>query len=208
VSTVSLIAACDRHGLIGRAGDLPWRLPADLAHFKRLTLGKPVIMGRRTWASLGRPLPGRRNIVVTRQPGYAAPGAEVAASPAAALALAADAAEVMVIGGAQLYAACASRADRLYLTRVEGEFTGDTWFPFAALATPDYPAPEADRISPSPPVGGEGRGEGGQPEAPADPFAWLDAHPHWRLIERAAHPADARNAHACTFLTYQRLPAS
>ncbi len=179
MSVVSLIAACDRRGLIGRGGDLPWRLPADLAHFKAVTLGKPVVMGRRTWESLRRPLPGRDNIVVTRRRGYRAPGAAVAASPAAALALASGATEIVVIGGAQLYAALAPRATRLYLTRVEGEFAGDTWFPFAALgATGSDPA--------------------------GDPWAWLDAHPAWRRVAHEFRPADARNPHPCHFLRYER----
>jgi dihydrofolate reductase len=118
---VSLIAAVAANGVIGRDGDLPWRIPEDLRHFKAVTLGKPVIMGRKTWQSLGRPLPGRRNIVVTRDAGFAAEGAETVASLDAALALVADVAEAMVIGGGEIYAQALPRADRLYLHPAEGD---------------------------------------------------------------------------------------
>jgi dihydrofolate reductase len=125
----SLIVARARNGTIGKGNAMPWHLPADLAHFKRTTLGCPVIMGRRTWESLGRALPGRRNIVVSRTPGFLAPGAEVAASLADAWRLAEGAREAFVIGGAQLYAQALPEADRIYLTDVEGEVEGDTFFP-------------------------------------------------------------------------------
>jgi len=126
---LSLIAAVARNGVIGRDNRLPWHLPADLAHFKALTMGKPMLMGRRTWESLPGLLPGRRHIVVSRRPDYAAPGAEVVSSVEAALARVADADEVMVIGGANLYAQLLPRADRLYLTEVDVEVAGDAWFP-------------------------------------------------------------------------------
>jgi dihydrofolate reductase len=130
---LALIAALDRNGLIGRDNALPWHLPADLQHFKRTTLGKPILMGRKTWESLGRPLPGRHNIVLTRDPGYRVEGATVVTSLDAALAAAGDADEVMVIGGAALYATLLPRADRLYLTRIDAAFAGDAWFPEIAL---------------------------------------------------------------------------
>ncbi|HEY5790823.1 MAG TPA: dihydrofolate reductase, partial [Gammaproteobacteria bacterium] len=126
---LALIAALDRNRLIGRDNALPWHLPADLQHFKRLTLGKPVLMGRRTWESLGRPLPGRHNIVLSRDPAFRAEGATVVGSLDAALEAAGDAAEAMVIGGAAFYATMLPRARRLYLTEVDGEFDGDAWFP-------------------------------------------------------------------------------
>lgn len=127
---VTLVAAVARNGVIGREGGLPWRLPADLRRFRALTWGHPVVMGRRTWESIGgRPLPGRRNIVVTRRPGYRAPGAEVAGSPEAALMLAAGADEVMVIGGGELYAAFLPLAGRILLTEVDAEPEGDARFP-------------------------------------------------------------------------------
>lgn len=124
-----LIAALDRNGLIGRDNALPWRLPADLQHFKRLTMGKPIVMGRLTWESLGRPLPGRHNIVLTRDPAYRAEGASVVHSIDAALAAAGAVDEVMVIGGAALYRTLLARAARLYLTRIDAAFDGDAWFP-------------------------------------------------------------------------------
>lgn len=133
MSILSLIAAMDRQRLIGRNNALPWRLPEDLRHFKATTLGRPVIMGRKTWESLGRPLPGRRNIVVSRNTAYRPDGGELAASLEAALALAGDAEEVFVIGGAELYRQALPLAQRLYLTEIDASHTGDAWFPaFAA----------------------------------------------------------------------------
>lgn len=133
---IALIVARARNGVIGRDGDLPWRLKSDMAFFKAATMGKPVVMGRKTWDSLPRkPLPGRLNIVVTRQPDYAADGAEVFASLVAALdrgraqARADGVAEVCVIGGAQIYAETLPVADRLYLTEVAAEPDGDACFP-------------------------------------------------------------------------------
>lgn len=125
---ISLIVAMDRNRLIGAGNRLPWHLPADLAHFKRITLGKPIVMGRRTWESIGRPLPGRHNIVVTRGQGEF-PGATRVASPEAAIAAAGEVDELMVIGGSQLYEAFLPLAERIYLTRVDAEFEGDAWFP-------------------------------------------------------------------------------
>ncbi|HEX5804098.1 MAG TPA: type 3 dihydrofolate reductase [Azospira sp.] len=133
MSILALIAALDRDRLIGRDNALPWRLPEDLRHFKATTLGKPVIMGRKTWESLGRPLPGRRNIVVSRNADYALQGAELVGSLEAALRLAAEAEEVFVIGGAELYRQALPLAQRLYLTEIDASHAGDAWFPaFAA----------------------------------------------------------------------------
>ncbi len=129
MSLLSLIVAMDENRLIGRNNALPWRLPADLAHFKRTTMGKPVVMGRKTHASIGRPLPGRRNLVVTSNPQYPATGCEIVAGIDAALAACDDADEVMLIGGASLYAQTLARADRLYVTLIHHRFEGDTWFP-------------------------------------------------------------------------------
>lgn len=126
---LTLIVARARNGVIGRGGTLPWRLPEDLAHFKRTTMGHPIVMGRRTWESIGRPLPGRRSIVVSRDPAFAAAGAEVVTSLDAALKLAGDVPEVFVIGGVQLFAEAASRAQRLLVTQIDAEFEGDTFFP-------------------------------------------------------------------------------
>ena len=126
---ISLIAAVAENGVIGRDGQLPWRLPADLQHFKTLTLGKPVVMGRKTWQSLGRPLPGRRNIVISRNPQFRAEGADIFPSLEQALASLHAVDEVMVIGGGEIYQAAWSRADTLYLTRVHASPEGDTRFP-------------------------------------------------------------------------------
>lgn len=126
---LSIVVAMDRNRLIGRGNALPWRLPADLKHFKAVTMGKPILMGRRTYESIGRPLPGRTNIVVSRDPHYAAPGCTVVPTIDAALAAAAGAPEIMLIGGAQLYAELLPRTQRIYLTRIDAAFEGDTWFP-------------------------------------------------------------------------------
>jgi dihydrofolate reductase len=143
---VSLIAAVAENGVIGREGALPWRMSADLQRFKWLTMGHPIVMGRRTWESLGRPLPGRTSIVVTRQAGFRPPWSEVRvvhtlddAIAAAAMAPGGDA-EMFVIGGGELYAASMPRADRLYLTRVLATVEGDARFP-------DYDAGEWRLIS-------------------------------------------------------------
>jgi dihydrofolate reductase len=126
---VSLVAAVARDGGIGRRGELLVRLPEDLRRFKAITLGHPVVMGRKTWQSIGRALPGRRNIVVTRDPGLRLDGAETAPSLDAALALAADSAVLHVIGGAELYALALPLADELQLTEIDAEFAADTFFP-------------------------------------------------------------------------------
>ena len=133
---LALIAARARNGVIGLDNRMPWYLPEDLAYFKRVTLGKPVVMGRKTFESIGRPLPGRLNIVVTRNPDWQAAGVQVAHSLDAALALAAEAVpeEIMLIGGAELYRQALPQADVLYLTEIDAEFAGDAFFPEVDLA--------------------------------------------------------------------------
>ncbi|MEZ5541983.1 MAG: type 3 dihydrofolate reductase [Pseudomonadota bacterium] len=126
---LSIIVAMDANRVIGHENRLPWHLPADLRHFREITMGKPIVMGRRTWESIGRPLPGRANIVITRDRSFTAAGCVVVHSVSEALAAAAGYAEVMLIGGAQLYRQLLPRADRLYITQVDGEFPGDAWFP-------------------------------------------------------------------------------
>jgi dihydrofolate reductase len=126
---LELVVAAARNGVIGRGNALPWRLPADLAHFKRLTLGHPVLMGRRTWESIGKPLPGRQNLVLTRDRAYQAPGATVVHSLAQARSMAAGAGRLMVIGGAELYRECLPEAAVLHLTEVEADVEGDVRFP-------------------------------------------------------------------------------
>jgi dihydrofolate reductase len=127
--TVTIIAARSRNGVIGRGNQLPWRIPEDLKRFKALTLGHAVIMGRKTFASLGRPLPGRDNIVVTRSADFSAPGCHVVPSLEAALAAAGRASEVFVIGGAEIYARAMPLASRLQLTEVDVSIDGDAYFP-------------------------------------------------------------------------------
>jgi len=144
---LTLIVARARNGVIGRNGTIPWRLPEELAYFKRTTMGHPIVMGRRTWESIGRPLPGRRSIVISRTAGFSAPGAEVVPSLDAALELAADAPEVFVIGGARLYEEAAPRAQRMLVTELDADFEGDTYF-----AQPDprhWIATQRERIEPT-----------------------------------------------------------
>ena len=147
---ISLVVAVAENGVIGDRGRLPWHIPADLRHFRHLTMGKPVVMGRRTFESIGRPLPGRRNIVITRQPDWHHAGVLVAHSFDEALRRAGAAPEVMVIGGAQVYAEALPWAQRIHLTRVHARPAGDTRFPeidanqWEETARLDHPA-EGDR---------------------------------------------------------------
>jgi len=128
---ITLVLAMAENGVIGDKGTIPWRIADDMKRFKALTLGKPVVMGRKTWDSLPRkPLPDRINIVVTRQPDWSADGAVVATSLEDALGKAGDAADVMIIGGGEIYRAALTRADRIELTEVHGAFDGDAHFAF------------------------------------------------------------------------------
>ena len=124
---VAVVAASD-NDVIGRDNAIPWHQPADLAYFKRVTMGKPILMGRRTWDSIGRPLPGRRNIVLSRS-GVAAPGADVVHTLDEACELAAGAEELMVIGGAKLFELAMPRLDHVHLTRVHCVVEGDVFLP-------------------------------------------------------------------------------
>ncbi len=126
---ISMIAAMAKGRVIGKDNAMPWHLPADFAWFKQNTLGKPVIMGRKTYESIGRPLPGRRNIVISRDAGWRAEGVESATSIDAALALVEGVEEAVIIGGGTIYAACLPRANRLYITHIDAEIDGDTCFP-------------------------------------------------------------------------------
>ena len=126
---LTLIVARARNGVIGKDNTMPWKIPGEQAYFKRVTMGHPIIMGRKTWESIGRPLPGRRNIVVTRNPDFVAPGAEVASSLDVALAQCAGAPEAFVIGGAELYHQALPHAARLLITEIDHDFDGDTYFP-------------------------------------------------------------------------------
>ncbi|WP_374399541.1 dihydrofolate reductase [Niveibacterium sp.] len=150
MTKLALIAAVARNGTIGRDNALPWRLRDDLKRFKALTLGHPIVMGRKTWDSLGRPLPGRRNIVVTRQRDLKLEGAEIVHSLDEALALCGEVERAFVIGGAQLYAEALPRADELCLTEVQAEVEGDAHFPdwrdagFTEVRREGHPADEAN----------------------------------------------------------------
>lgn len=126
---ISQIVAMTENRVIGRDNAMPWHLPADLAHFKQTTLGKPIVMGRKAHEAIGRPLPGRRNIVMTRNPDYAAAGCDVAHSAEQALAAAGDVEEVAIIGGEDIYRLFLPMTDRIHLTLIHTELEGDTWFP-------------------------------------------------------------------------------
>lgn len=126
---ISLIAAMDRNRVIGKKGTLPWYLPADLRHFKELTTGKPIIMGSTTFASIGKALPNRINIVMTRDSSFVAEGCVIVHSVEEALAAARGCDEVMVIGGAQVFEQFFPRANRMYLTMIDAEINGDVYFP-------------------------------------------------------------------------------
>ena len=125
----SLVVAMAANRVIGRDNAMPWRLPADIAHFKQVTMGHPIVMGRRTYQSIGKPLPGRKNIVVTRDRAFQAPGCTVVPSLEAAWQAAGDAEEVCVIGGTSLFAETLPIADVIHLTEVEADVPGDTYFP-------------------------------------------------------------------------------
>jgi dihydrofolate reductase len=134
VTRLSVVVAADERGGIGRAGGLPWHLPDDLKRFKALTMGKPIVMGRRTWDSIGRPLPGRRSIVVSRQAGLEIEGAEVVGSLEEALRVASDVPEACVIGGAELYRLALPLAEVIHLTRVHATVEADTFLPALDLS--------------------------------------------------------------------------
>lgn len=127
---ISLLLAMDKNQLIGKDNDLPWRLPADLAYFKRVTMGHPIIMGRKTYDSIGRPLPGRENIIVTRDTSYKAEGCKVIHSIEDIVKMSEETdQELFVIGGAEIFKEILPHSDRLYITEIEEEFEGDTYFP-------------------------------------------------------------------------------
>lgn len=144
---ITLVAALARNRAIGFNGRMPWHLPDELQHFKRVTLGKPVVMGRKTWESIGRPLPGRQNIIISRNPAYVALGAEVTISLEHACDIAKHE-DLMIIGGGQLYALALPLAKRMFLTIVDCEPEADTWFPhypeqnWRVISSEHHPADE------------------------------------------------------------------
>lgn len=126
---ISLVVAASTNNVIGVQGELPWKISDDLRRFKSLTMGKPIVMGRLTWESIGRALPGRQNIVISRSADFEAAGCDVVSSPVEALRAAGNANEVMIIGGGQIYELFLPKANRVYLTRVHTEVDGDAFFP-------------------------------------------------------------------------------
>jgi dihydrofolate reductase len=160
-ASITLIVAVADSGVIGRDNTLPWHLPDDLKRFKRLTLGKPIVMGRRTFESIGRPLPGRLNIVMTREPNYRGEGVTVAHGVDEAVRAAGAAPEIMVIGGSELFRLFLPLSRRIHLTRVHGDIAGDVTWPA------------------------------------------LDMR-EWTVVEREAHSADERHAHAMTFELWEK----
>lgn len=126
---ISIIAAMDRNHLIGNKNQLPWHLPADFSHFKSVTMGKPIVMGRKTFESIGKPLPGRKNIVLSRNAEMKFEGADCVSDFDQAISLVSGVEEVMIIGGSAIYEMLLPEVDRMYLTYVDAEFTGDAWFP-------------------------------------------------------------------------------
>jgi dihydrofolate reductase len=126
---ISLIAAMDKKHVMGYQNKLPWHMPADLLHFKNLTLEKPIVMGRKTFESIGKPLPKRQNIILTRNPQFQAPGCTIVSSLDAALTAANPAKELMIIGGSELFSLALPLSTVMYLTLIHHEFTGDTYFP-------------------------------------------------------------------------------
>jgi dihydrofolate reductase len=145
---LTIVVAASTNNVIGRQGGLPWHLSEDLRRFRKLTWGKPLLMGRRTYEAIGQPLPGRRNIVISRQPELDIDGCEVVATIGNALELVADAPEVMVIGGGEIYRALLPRVDRIEMTRVHLEVEGDTYFPevepgeWRVVTSEEHPAGE------------------------------------------------------------------
>jgi dihydrofolate reductase len=148
MTRIAFVVAFDRNKVIGKDGALPWRLPDDMRHVRAVTMGKPLIMGRRTYDSIGRALPGRTNIVLTRDPAFHAEGVLVARTPEEALALAGDVPEVIVFGGAEVFRQYLPLADRIYLTQVDADVGGDTYFDFGGTdwrVLENTPHPADDR---------------------------------------------------------------
>ena len=150
--TLTLIAAMGKNRAIGMAGRMPWHLPAELQHFKKVTMGKTIVMGRKTWQAIGRPLPGRQNIVVSRNPDFHADGVDLATSLEDAAAKS-ESDEIMIIGGGQLYALALSLAQRMVLTLIDIEPEADTWFPewdgqnWSQTSETKYPADDSNPLA-------------------------------------------------------------
>lgn len=147
MTKISMIAAMANDRVIGKDNDMPWHMPADLAHFKKVTMGKPVIMGRKTFESIGRPLPGRKNVVITRNSNWSHEGVDVVDSPEKALDLLSDVEEVMIIGGGNIYSQFLPQASKLFLTFIDLQVEGDTKFP-NWLEVGDWVEIESEKHSP------------------------------------------------------------
>lgn len=149
---ISIIVAMANERVIGVNNGLPWDLPADMKHFRELTLGKPIIMGRKTYESIGRPLPGRRNIVVSRNSELKIPGVDVVSTLDDAISMVSNVQEIMIIGGAQLYADALSKANKIYLTKINLDIKGDSFFPqfneseWTVLQKDDFECNELNKI--------------------------------------------------------------
>ena len=188
---VAIVVAMAENLVIGRGNALPWRLPADLARFRAVTMGKPIVMGRRTYESIGRVLDGRHNIVVSRRPGFRAPGCTVAASLGSALEAASDtaAAEIAVIGGAGLYEEALPHATRVYLTLVHAVVDGDVWFLERRLR-----GARRERVL-------HALADGNVRLCELVPGAW-------REVSRTGRGADARNPYAMSFIELERVASA
>jgi len=149
---ISIIVAMANERVIGVNNGLPWDLPADMKHFRELTLGKPIIMGRKTYESIGRPLPGRRNIVVSRNSELKIPGVDVVSTLDDAISMVSNVQEIMIVGGAQLYADALSKANKIYLTKINLDIKGDSFFPqfneseWTVLQKDDFECNELNKI--------------------------------------------------------------
>ena len=151
---LSMIVAMGENHAIGKDGGMPWHLPADLKYFKRVTMGKPIIMGRKTFDSIGKPLPGRRNLVITRSTDFEAEGVEAFDSPETALAAVEGVEEAMIIGGGRIYAELLPKAERLYVTFIHADFDADTFFPelgneWQEISREDHAADESNPVATS-----------------------------------------------------------
>jgi dihydrofolate reductase len=131
---ISIIVAYAANRIIGSRGQMPWRLPEDLKRFRQITMGHAIVMGRKTWESIGRLLPGRHHVIISRRPGYTVPGATVVASLGDAIAACADESDVFIIGGGEIYRLALPLSDRIYATEIEGSFEGDAFFPLPDMA--------------------------------------------------------------------------
>ena len=217
---ISIIAAMGKNRVIGKDGKIPWRLPGDSARFKKITSGHPVIMGRKTFESIGKPLPHRTNIIITRQKKFVAPGCEVVSSLEEAIIRAASfpgAEEVFIIGGGEIYKQAMNVANRIYLTLIEEDFDGDAYFPIEPVQKPSFVAThrEVRAKTPKPDEGVDStprRDEGFVAEQ-TDVLAEYGVsgqaldESKWKLLGRESGKLDAENMHRHSFLVFEKVVA-